>query len=154
MKNFGVAVAVTDGRPVVRVVVLDDHATVPLDLSVVEVVDVFEIKSDQPDLATVLGEASKAVGGRLRSISPDRVVVRRAETPARPSNTEGPRKRLLVEGAVVGAAYQVLHEVVIRSGRDCGAAYGKKKDDMDADARSLVEPRYVEAASAALSGFS
>lgn len=137
-----------------RVVVLDDHATVPLDLSVVEVVDVFEIKSDQPDLATVLGEASKALAGRVRSISPDRVVVRRAETPAKPSNTEGPRKRLLVEGSVVGAAYQVLHDVVIRSGRDCGTAYGKKKGDMDADARSLVESRYVEAASAALSGFS
>lgn len=155
MRTLGIAAAVTGGRPTVRVVVLDDlgAGTTPPDLTAVELVDTFEVKSDQTDLATVLGEASRAVAGRVRSLQPDRVVVRRADLPSRPSNTEGPRKRLLVEGAVVGAVYDVLHEVVIRSGRDCGSACGKKKDELDGDAAFLVEPRYVEAAAAALSGF-
>jgi hypothetical protein len=41
---------------------------------------------------------------------------------------------------------------VIRSGKDCAAAYGVKKEALDRDAARICPAPYVEATAAALSG--
>lgn len=112
----------------------------------------FEIKADQINLAVQLGDAATGVSGRLRSLRPDVVVVRRADRPVRPSNQEGPRLRLLMEGAITAVAHQVIANTRLRNGRDCGAAYGVPKDVLDAEAAALHGGRFKEATAAALSG--
>jgi hypothetical protein len=154
MKVMGLAVKITDQTVTVNVVVLDDHAATPdkFDIANVVVVDKFDVKSSDDDLATRLGEVAKAISGRTRSIAPDGVVVRRADRPQQSSNTEGPRLRLLAEGAVTAAVHEIMHNTVIRSGKDCGSAYGAAKAELDAAAESILDKKHCEATAAALSG--
>lgn len=154
MRVLGLAIAVTNKRSTMRVVLLDDHCDRSDEpkLESITVEASFEIKSDQVELGVQLGEMAESISGRVRSLKPDLVVVRRADRPMKPSNKEGPRIRLLVEGAIAGAAYQVVHATVIRSGKDCGAAYGKDKAGLDADSAALLGNKYLEATAAALSG--
>ena len=151
---MGLAVSVNGKRTTVAAVVLDDHSTHggSFDEDAVTVQDSFEIRADQIDLAVQLGDAAKNVSGRLRSLKPDVVVVRRADRPIRPSNQEGPRLRLLLEGAITGAAHEIIANTRIRNGRACGIAFGSSKDDLDAHAASLHGGKFKEATAAALSG--
>src|SRR5688572_4889340 len=99
MRAAGIAVEIpTKGRPVVRLVVTDDSSGT----TAIEATALFT--SDDVDLATQLDEMSEAVRSRLQALKVDRVVIRRADIPPRPSNREGPRLRLLMEGAVGAAA--------------------------------------------------
>lgn len=151
---MGLAVSVKGKRMTVAVVVLDDHSGLSggYDEGAVTVEDSFEVKGDQADLAVQLSDAATVISGRARSLQPDVVVVRRADMPPRPSNLEGPRLRLLLEGAVTAAAHAVVPTTMIRSGKDCGAAAGLSKDDLDNRARSVCGGGFTEAAAAALSG--
>lgn len=151
---MGLAVSPKGGRTTVAVVVLDDHAQPggTFDEQTVTVEDSFEIRADQTDVAVQLGDAAKNVSGRLRSLQPDVVVVRRADRPMKASNQEGPRLRLLVEGAITGAAHEVVAHTLIRNGKDCGAAYGVAKDALDALATGIHGGKFKEATAAALSG--
>jgi hypothetical protein len=151
---MGLAVSVNGKRTTVAVVVLDDHAQPAerLALQSVTVEETFKITADQIDLAVQLGDAARNLSGRLRSLRPDVVVVRRADQPTRPSNKEGPRLRLLMDGALTAAAQEVVSNTVIRNGKDCGAAYGSSKGGLDADAEGLYGGQYTEATAAALSG--
>lgn len=146
--------SVNGNRTTVAVVVLNDNALPgdPFDRSSTTVEGSFEIKADQIDRAVQLGDAAKNVSGRLRSLQPDVVVVRRADRPVRASNQEGPRLRLLMEGAITGAAHEVIANTLIRNGKDCGAAYGVPKDALDAEASTLHGGKFKEATAAALSG--
>jgi hypothetical protein len=99
-----------------------------------------------------LKELAETVSARIRTLGPDIVVVRRADTPPRASNGEGPRVRLLATGAVAAAARMLVPRTVIRDGKECGAAYGANKAAVDADAATLISGKLAEAAAAALSG--
>ncbi|WP_094361236.1 hypothetical protein [Mycobacterium marinum] len=138
----------------VAVVILDDHAKPEdgFDRQALSVEDSFEVKEAVDDVAVRLGELAKKVRGRVRSTAPDGIVVRRADRPQRPSNQEGPRLRLLAEGAVTAAAHEVVRNTVIRSGKDCGAAFGTSKDGLDKEAETILSGKYAEATAAALSG--
>lgn len=135
------------------VVVLKDVGgpTGPLDLTQVTVETVFDINSGVGETAVQLGDCAKNLLGRLQSLQPEAVVVRRADLSAKARNTEGPRFRLLMEGALTGAAQQIVPNTVIRNGKDCGTAYGSSKADLDGDAESVKGGKYKEAAAAALS---
>lgn len=94
------------------------------------------------------------VSARVSTLSPDVVVVRRADVYPRGRVGDGPRLRLVVEGAITAAAMSHLPgNTHLRTGGDCATKYGKSKSDMDADAATFTSHQnYVEAAAAALSG--
>ena len=69
--------------------------------------EAFELVPRGDSLAGMLGDLGMAFANRVRGLNPDAVVVRRAEQPVKPSNTEGPKQRLLAEGALVHAAASV-----------------------------------------------
>lgn len=151
---MGLAVSVNGNRATVAAVLLNDGAPPgdPFDRSNITVEDSFEIKADQMDRAVQLGDAAKNISGRLRSLQPDVVVVRRADRPLKPSNQEGPRLRLLMEGAITAAAHEVIANTRIRNGKDCGAAYQATKDLLDREASVVHGGKFKEATAAALSG--
>ena len=154
MRVLGLATRVEKKRATVHAVVLDDGLddTNRFDLDEVCVVEEFDIPVDEDELAAQLGDAGANIAGRSGSLSPDRVIIRRADRPARPSNMEGPRVRLLVDGALTASAQRVVPDTVLRAGKECGAAYGVSKDELDEIAGSIVAARRKEAAAAALSG--
>jgi hypothetical protein len=146
----GIAVDVpSPQRPAARLVVLTDAAG----SATVEVTERFT--SDLVDLATQLHDMAEAVRSRLTGLNVDRVVVRRADRPPRASNTEGPRLRLLMEGAVTSAARSVVVDTRIGTGRDTGAWFGSNKSGVDTVSAQLLsgsgeDANYLEAVSAAL----
>lgn len=156
MLALGIAVDMpSKGRPALRAVLLKDPlpATSVPKLSDVSLVEVFEVPTVVDDLATQLADLSQAVTGRVQSLKPDLIVVRRADQPPRATNQEGPRYRLLATGAVTAAARLLVPGTSLRTGKECALAYGNKKEALDADARTLVaKNQHIEAAAAALTG--
>lgn len=153
MRAIGMAVRVTKKRMTVAAVVLDDQSSSSkdFDLHMVSVETSFEVKGDQSNLAAQLGDAAKSISGRLRSLRPDVAVVRRADRPMKSPNTEGPRLRLLMDGAITAASHEIIPNTVIRDGKDCGAAYGLLKAELDAIAKGIQGGKFTEATAAALS---
>jgi hypothetical protein len=89
---MGLAVSISGKKFTVAAVILDDHA-IPedgFDRQALSVEDSFDVKEAVDDLAVRLGELSKKVKGRARSIAPDCIAVRRADRPQRPSSCAQP----------------------------------------------------------------
>ncbi|SEQ78857.1 hypothetical protein SAMN05444745_1116 [Arthrobacter sp. OV608] len=156
MRALGLCIDIpASKKPTVRAVVLQD--SLPADqvptLSDVIPADCFEVVSTSSDLAGQLKELSAAITGRIESLRPDIVVVRRADRPPKASNQDGPRFRLMSEGAVAAAARMLVGKTTIRTGKECGRAYGTSKSDVEVDAATLVAKRQLfPAAAAALCG--
>lgn len=113
----------------------------------------FELTSNKDDMATILYELASGLGSHLAGLAADRVVIRRADTPAVASKKEGPRLRLLAEGALTGAARSRVNDVIVMTGKDLAArTRADSKADLDAEARRQVPGAPVEAAAAALVG--
>lgn len=154
MRVAGIAVDIPRrGRPVARLVVIDDASGSAL------IDNVADFTSDDTDLATQAHDIAEAVRSRLRGVSVDRVVVRRADRPPRASNTEGPRIRLVIEGAITGAARGTVTDTRIGTGRELGSRFGSSKAALDTAASTVVtsankDARFVEAAAAALAALS
>jgi hypothetical protein len=151
MRVAGIAVKMpSGGRPSVRIIVADDASG----SSVIS--DAQEITSDHADLPEQLHDAAESVRSRLKALNVERVVVRRADRPTTPSNQDGPRYRLIMEGAVTSAARSEVIDTRIGTGKDTGAWYGGKKATVDIEAErllaaaSLSPTKYLEATSAAL----
>jgi hypothetical protein len=151
MRVAGIAVKMpSGGRPSVRIIVADDASGSPV------ISDAQEITSDHADLPEQLHDAAESVRSRLKALNVERVVVRRADRPTTPSNQDGPRYRLIMEGAVTSAARSEVIDTRIGTGKDTGAWYGGKKATVDAEAErllaaaSLSPTKYLEATSAAL----
>ena len=132
----------TQMRPVVRVVLLKDPfgaAQVPA-LGDVTVETEFDLTLPDDDWAELADGYFRAVSGRVSTLRPDIVIVRRADMPARPSNKDGPRLRLVVEGAVTAAAHETVANTHLRTGVACAHAYNRSsKAALDADATGLVQ---------------
>lgn len=150
---MGLTVAILPNRrPVLRAVVVDDASGAPA------VVDCFDIPTSDESLAAQLHSLARAIDSRARSaVQLDRVVVRRADVPPRPSNSEGPKLRLLAEGAVIAAVRDVLPAVDVGTGKDIGRWQGSNKKGADDQAKIMLEAagrdsKYADAAAAALSG--
>lgn len=150
MRAAGLAVDIpSSGRPSTRLVVLDDASGSPT-------IDTHEtFPSRKTDLATQLHDAAEVIRSRLQGLAVDRVVVRRADRPPRANNNEGPRVRLLIEGAIASAARSVEVETHIGTGKDTGVWFGSSKAGVDQASLTLLQAQginstFVEATSAAL----
>lgn len=148
MRSMGIAVRMTGkGRPTARVVVVDGDWAKPAP------VDAFELTSTDDDNPTQLAALASGLRSRIKGLAPDRVLVRRADLPRVASNKEGPRLRLLAEGALVASAREEVSDVLLLTGKDLAArSPAASKADMDAHAGSLLPSENVEAAAAALVG--
>jgi len=146
----------TQMRPVIRAVLLRD----PFDVSQVPrladvtVEDEFDLTSPEDDWAKLASDYFQAVSGRVSTLTPNIVIVRRADMPKRPNNYDGPRLRLVVEGAVCAASYEHVTNTHLRTGTACANAYHRsEKATLDAHGKGLVQRgNRGDAAAAALSG--
>jgi|SRR5665213_1119929 len=150
MRTAGLAVDMpSPGRPRTQLVVLDNGSGSPT------VVTSETFPSRNTDIATQLHDAAETVRSRLNGLSVARVVVRRADRPPRATNEEGPRIRLLTEGAIASAARSVVVETHIGNGKDTGGWFGSTKAGVDQASTILLQAQgisstFVEATSAAL----
>jgi hypothetical protein len=157
MRAIGLAVDMPKpARPVVHFVVLDDPhgAADAAALADVTSFDAFPLKTAEAQWSQMTSQFFQEVSARVSTLSPDVIVVRRADVFRKGRVGDGPRLRLVVEGAITAAAMSHLPgNTHLRTGADCATKYGKSKDEMDADASSLATHKnYVEAVAAALSG--
>lgn len=150
MRVVGISIdSPSRGRPAVRLVVVDDSGGHP----VIEVAE--DYPSNAADVAVQLHDAGEAVRSRLNAQRVERVVVRRADKPPVASNADGPRLRLLMEGAVTGAARSVIVDTRLGTGAETGRWHGSSKATVDAEAAQVLathglHQRYLEATAAAL----
>ncbi len=153
VRVMGLAVAILPNkRPALRTVVVDDAGGAPT------VAECFDIPASDEPLAAQLHSLARAADSRARSAGQiHRVVVRRADVPPRASNAEGPKLRLLAEGAVIAAVRDVVPAVDVGTGKDIGRWHGSNKQGADGAASAVLAPagrdsKYVDAAAAALAG--
>jgi len=115
-----------------------------------------EITSAEVSTVEQLFQAGRAIESRITGLAVSRVVVREAETQY-PARTDGQRRRLKMEGAVVAAARAAVADTRLGAGSDFGQWRGMSKAAIDADGEALVSAagehsKFVEAAAAALVG--
>lgn len=152
LRVAGIAVDVPKpGRPAGRLVVASDASGAPVIESVVD------FPADDAELPVLLHDAAEAVRSRLEGLGVDRVVVRRADWFGKGGNGDGPKFRLLMEGALTSAAKSVVVDIRLGTGKEAGTWYGGSKADVEATAKALLKgaglhSRYLEAASVALAG--
>lgn len=156
MRVLGLTVDMPNpGRPVVRAVVLEDalEASHRPALTDVSLIDEFDLKTAESAWARIAIQYFQDVSGRVSTLAPDVVVVRRADLFTKGRLGDGPRLRLVVEGAITAAAATHVASTHLRTGEECARRCGMAKATMDADGRSLVSTRTrEEAAGAALCG--
>lgn len=152
MRVAGIAVSmVTPKRPALRLVVVDDSGRSPA----IERVE--EISADDVDIVEQLFKVARAVESRVKGLKVDRVVVRRADVPTQASKKDGPRRRLLTEGAATGASRSIAVDTRLAMGKEIAQWYGHPKAKLDDDGAALTtaageHSKYGEAAAAALGG--
>lgn len=152
LKVVGIAVDARDPkRPLARLVMADDAS------GSVVIVSTLELPSDNTATATQLHDAAEALRSHLKSFGPDRVVVRRADRSARARQTDGPKFRLLMEGALTSAACSVVPETLIGTGKETAEWFGSSKEELDDEATRILsagshQAKYGPAMSAALAG--
>lgn len=135
------------GRPAARVVVLDGSWGSATEH------ERFDLTSNKQDIGTILHDLASGLKSRLSALKADRVVVRRADMARVPSNLDGPRLRLLAEGALASAARSEVADVVVLAGKDLAQrSPAASKNDLDAEAAAQAPGSPVEAAAAALAG--
>lgn len=120
-----------EGVQQLRLVVVNDSPA-----TVVEASE--DLVADDADIAEQLHDAAEAVRSRLQGMAVDRVLVRRADRGPVASNSEGPRIRLLTEGAIVSASRSVVVETALMTGKDAAGRYGSNKATHDTDAATLA----------------
>lgn len=148
--------AVSARRPTVRAVLLEDSVAAgqALDLNQITLRDAFEFTTTETDWAQMCDQFAQDTSARVSSLEPDIVVVRQADFNQNGRLGDGPRLRLVVEGAITAAAIKHVPKTRLRRGKACADTYpGKSKDQMDADGRAISgKANRAEAAGAALSG--
>jgi hypothetical protein len=145
----------TPGRPVVHAVLLEDSvaASQPITLGDVNLDREFDLTTAEKDWARICSQYAQDVSGRVSSLALDVVVVRRADFHRNSRSGDGPKLRLVIEGAITAAAMGHLANTHLQTGAACAGEYPEEKDAMDAAGRGLVSrPDRAEAAAAALSG--
>jgi hypothetical protein len=123
------------------------------------IVDAVDHSGDDEPMPDQLHHAAEWMRTYLKSVRPDRVVVRQADFHPQARLTDGRTNRLLVEGAITSAATSVVPDTRLASGKEAGEWFGGQKADVENAAKALVEgsphhKRFIEAASAALAGIS
>lgn len=142
-RAMGIAVELSP-RLQARVAVVEGTVSAPT------VVDAFTVTTSADGLAAKAHDISTNIRNRARGLAPDVVLIRRADFARQPNNREGPRERLLVEGACAAQAMDVVPDTVLLTGRDAAARAGMTKDELDAAAGAVAEATYVKAVAAAI----
>lgn len=141
-------------RPVVRAVLLSDQLGVTQipTLADITVEDEFELTSAEEDWAKLARDYGQGASARISSLQPGAVVIRRADRPQRPNNKDGPRVRLVIDGALAAASYLHVANTHLLTGAACAGAYDRSnKNALDVAAGGLASKAVrMEAASAAL----
>lgn len=135
------------GRPSAAVVTLDGSWDSP------SVGGSFQLTSGTDDLATQLFDLSRGLRSHLSGAAADRVVIRRADLPPTSSRKEGPRKRLLAEGALIAAAREHVERVIVKNGKELAEACPLSgKEALDAYAGRVAPGESDQAVASALVG--
>lgn len=152
LKAAGIAVDARDPkRPLARLVVADNET------GAVVIATAMELPSDSTTTATQLHDSAEALRSHLKSLGPDRVVVRRADRSARARQTDGPKFRLLMEGALTSAACSIVPDTLIGTGKETAEWFGSSKEDLDLEAERILSAgthaaKFGPAMGAALAG--
>jgi hypothetical protein len=132
-------------RPRARVVVLDGTRSAPV------LVEAFEVTTQEKDPAGQVHDVATSFANRVKGLAVDRVMIQRADYYKIPSNQEGPRIRLLVEGALTFAAREQVADTHVAVGRDVASTAGLTKDALAAQAGAVVgDDDFSDACGAAL----
>jgi hypothetical protein len=149
MRLVGIAVKLeTEGRPTARGIVIESGPNPTI-------LDKFALTGDDVDFTRQLFELSQATRSRMSALEPDRVVICRADFPPRGSRGEGPKLRLLAEGAIAAAAREIVAETFLATGQEIGHWDHTTKDKAKAKATAMVKAehlplKWVEATMAAI----
>jgi hypothetical protein len=152
LRVVGIAVDARDPkRPLARLALADNGT------GSVVIVTTLELPSDSTATATQLHDAAEALRSHLKSLGPDRVVVRRADRSARARQTDGPKFRLLMEGALTSTACSVVPDTLIGTGKETAEWFGSSKEELDREAERILSAgshpaKFGLAMSAALAG--
>lgn len=148
MVSVGISVQLPrKGRPEALVAILEGSWESPT------VVRSLNLTSSKTDLATVLSDLGKSVESHLAGLSVDRVVVRRADYQPRQGSKEGPKIRLLAEGAIAAFAKSRVDDVWVLTGKELAdRSPATSKNDLDAKGSELVGDDFAQAAAAAAVG--
>lgn len=149
MRVVGVCVNLpSKRRPTARVITFDGDWREPTE------VQRLELTSTKGDLATVLLDLAKGLRSHLSGVRPDRVIIRRADV-GRPSKADGPKIRLLAEGALAAAAREEVDNVFVLTGKELAdRSPASSKPDLDQLGSEIGASSHGDAAAAARAGFS
>jgi hypothetical protein len=144
-KVMGICVSVKDKRPTAFCVVMDGSKTQPTNITTVK------LTTSETDIAGQLVDLARGLTNYLGNLGVSSLVVRRADIPAMASNTEGPRTRLLCEGALVAASREAVPETRLLNGRDVAILDGRKQTKalLEEEAQKLVTGKDFAPAAAA-----
>jgi hypothetical protein len=136
------------GRPTVEVAVAEGAADAP------RLVTKFPVPSNAADeLTTQIHDVAAAIRSRISGLKPDRVVIRRADFAPFARRNEGPRTRLLTEGAIAAASLDEISDVVLLDGQTLAIrAFKQSKGEMDSRAASLLPEVAEMVAGATIAG--
>lgn len=151
MRVVGIAVEATRQRPTARLAVVDDASGEPVIEATVD------LPGDDVDAPTLLHDAAEALRSRLAALSVDRVVIRRADFHRSAGKSDGPKFRLLMEGALASASKSEVPDSRIGTGQETAEWAGSSKQELESEAAALVSAsgkhtRFADAVAAALSG--
>lgn len=113
-------------------------------------VDEFQLNSSLGSIAERAYDVSSSLSSHLQGLDVATVVVRRAEVPPKASNADGPRDRLIIEGALVAFARHKVVDSRLERGRVLAQSRGLSKDELDALGAAVANADYVAAAAAAI----
>jgi hypothetical protein len=137
---------VTAGKPTLSCVVLEGSRETP------KYTTGYELKTSASEIITQIEDLCRKLSNELSGLNPDSVVIRVADTPPAASRKNGPRHRLMIEGALAYVCREhKVAQVAYRRGKECGEALGVSKSVAMLLGQD-VDPKFSEAAAAALSG--
>lgn len=114
-------------------VIVDDSTGMPA------FVMFFEITSMSDDMPTLLDTLYESARTRVAGLLPiDRAVIRRADKAPVPSGADGPRDRLLAEGALAAAVRSVVPDTRMCTGLELGRWDGSNKETIDQTGTDLI----------------
>jgi hypothetical protein len=113
----------------------------------------FELASSADDVATQMLDLTRGLRSYLSGAGADVVVVRRADQSPIGSRAEGPRQRLLAEGALIAGAREEVERVLVKSGKELAeASPATNKAGLDSHAELVAPNEDCQAVAAALVG--
>lgn len=146
MLSLGICVAYQAKAPILTCVALSGTRSTAI------LEHAFDLKTSSDTPVEQLDDLAKQVRSQLSSMTPDRVVIRIADTSKIPNKSKAPRTRLMIEGAIAFAAREfVAGDIFFRSGKEAGQALALSKESAVARGAELDDKR-KDAAAAALSG--